>query len=340
MRITLRTMTIAVALFFAFSTPWAAAQDKKIELRIGHAHAPLKDSMLHVASVTFKENVERLSGGRIQAKVFPSGQLGSDKEMVNLTMTGAQDLFSTSLNLITNYAQRLDALILPYMFPEPQNYRKAISGLWGYFNDYLTKKANMRLIAMYDSGYRHILSMTPIRTLEEVRKVKFRVPPSPIMIETHKAWGISPIQIPWGELFNAMQLRVVDAFECDDSVLISARYNEVVKYITNNDYMLQISVLVMSEATYKKLPPDLQKIVDQASRETQRDMLSKSEALVKHCLDVSVKKGVKVLGRPTDYETWVKLARATWPKFYPRVGDGDAKLGKEVVDRIFAASQR
>ena len=73
---------------------------------------------------------------------------------------------------------------------------------------------------------------------------------------------------------------VVDAFECDDSVLISARYNEVVKYITNNDYMLQISVLVMSEATYKKLPPDLQKIVDQASQETQKNILAKSQELV------------------------------------------------------------
>lgn len=340
MRTTVKVMIISIALFFAFSTPWAAAQDKKIELRIGHANAPLDDSMLHVASVKFKESVEKLSGGKIQAKVFPSAQLGSDAEMVNLTMTGAQDVFSTSLNLITNYSQRLDALILPYMFPEPPNYRKAISGLWGDFNEYLTKKANMRLIAIYDSGYRHIMALSPIRTLEEVRKIKFRVPPSPIMIETHKAWGINPVQIPWGELFNAMQLRVVDAFECDDSVLISARYNEVVKYITNNDYMLQISVLVMSEATYKKLPPDLQKIVDQASGETQKYMLTKSEELVKHCLDVSVKKGVKVLGKPTDYENWVKLARTTWPKFYQRIGDGDPNLGKQVVERVFEASKR
>lgn len=340
MRITGRAMIIGIALFFAFSAPWAAAQDKKIELRIGHANAPLDDSMLHVASVTFKENVERLSAGRIQAKVFPSAQLGSDAEMVNLTMTGAQDVFSTSLNLITNYSQRLDALILPYMFPEPENFRKAVGSLWVDFNEYLTKKANMRFIAIYDSGYRHIMSLNPIRTLEEVRKVKFRVPPSPIMIETHKAWGINPVQVPWGELFNAMQLKVVDAFECDDSVLISARYNEVVKYITLNDYMLQISVLVMSEATYKKLPPELQKIVDQASQETQKSMLAKSQSLVKHCLDVSVKKGVKVLGKPTDYDNWVKLARATWPKFHQRVGDGDVNLGKQMVDKIFEASKR
>jgi len=340
MRKSLWIMTITTILVFAFSIPWSAAQDKKIELRIGHANAPLDDSMLHVASITFKENVERLSGGRIQAKVFPSAQLGSDAEMVNLTMTGAQDVFSTSLNLITNYSQRLDALILPYMFPEPENFRKAVGSLWGDFNDYLTKKANMRFIAIYDSGYRHIMSLNPIRTLEEVRKVKFRVPPSPIMIETHKAWGINPVQVPWGELFNAMQLKVVDAFECDDSVLISARYNEVVKYITLNDYMLQTSVLVMSEATYKKLPPDLQKIVDQAAQETQKSMLAKSQTLVKHCLDVSVKKGVKVLGKPTDYDNWVKLARGTWPKFYQRVGDGDANLGKQMVEKIFDASKR
>ena len=185
------------------------------------------------------------------------------------------------------------------------------------------------------------MSTTPIRTLEEVRKVKFRVPPSPIMIETHKAWGINPVQVPWGELFNAMQLKVVDAFECDDSVLISARYNEVIKYITTNDYMLQVSLAVMSQATYKKLPPDLQKIVDQASKETQEYMLAKSPDLLKHCLDVSVqKRGVKVLGRPTDYDKWVNDARGVWPKFYGRIGDGNADIGKQVIEKIFNASKR
>jgi TRAP-type transport system periplasmic protein len=333
-------ISFAAMLVFAFSVPWSAAQEKKVELRIGHANAPLDDSIYQVVSLMFKENVEKLSGGRIQAKIFPSAQLGSDAEMVNLTMTGAQDVFATSLNLISNYSQRLDALILPYMFPGPENYRQAISSLGGELNEYLIKKANMRFIAIFDGGYRHILSLTPIRTLEEVRKIKFRVPPSPIMIETHKSWGINPVQIPWGELFNAMQLKVVDAFECDDSVLISARYNEVVKYITNNDYMLQISVLVMSEATYKKLPPDLQKIVDQASQETQKNILAKSQQLLKHCLDVSVKKGVTVLGKPMDYDKWVNLARATWPKFYQRIGDGDANLGKQMVDKIFEASRR
>ena len=81
----------------------------------------------------------------------------------------------------------------------------------------------------------------------------------------------------------------------------------------------------MSEATYKKLPPDLQKIVDQASQETQKNILAKSQQLLKHCLDVSVKKGVKVLGKPTDYDKWVNLVRLHGQNSTSEFGDGDAK---------------
>jgi TRAP-type C4-dicarboxylate transport system substrate-binding protein len=66
------------------------------------------------------------------------------------------------------------------------------------------------------------MSTKPVRTLDELCKMKFRVPPSPVMIKMVESWGISPTLLVWSELFNAVQLDVVDAFEVDDSVLISA----------------------------------------------------------------------------------------------------------------------
>ena len=100
--------------FGAGRSEGAAAET--FSFRIGHANAPLENSALHVTAVKFQELVEQYSDGRITAEVYPSAQLGNDREMADLTVSGALDVFVTSLNLITQYAPRLDAFILPYMF--------------------------------------------------------------------------------------------------------------------------------------------------------------------------------------------------------------------------------
>jgi len=159
------------------------------------------------------------------------------------------------------------------------------------------------------------------------------------MVEMVKSWGISPTPVEWSELFNAMQLGVVDAFEVDDSVLISARMNEVVKYITNNDHILQVSVLMMSEETYQKLPADLQAAVDKASKDSMPRVDSRSAAILEEAVEVSKKEhGVQFLGRPKDYDEWARLARGSWSLHYKDIGEGDAAVGEEFVKKVFAAA--
>jgi tripartite ATP-independent transporter DctP family solute receptor len=313
-----------------------AKAEPAVRLRIGHANAPADNSALHVTAMIFKEMVEKNSGGRIQAQIFPSGQLGKDSEMADNTVSGAQDVLVTSLNLITNYAPRLNAVILPYMFEDNMKFRKAREALWKDMNDYLVKRSNMRLLVLWDSGYRHVMSTKPVRELADLQKLKFRVPPSPVMIKMVESWGIKPTPVEWSEVFNALQLGVVDAIEVDDSVLISARMNEVVKYITDNDHILQVSTAVMSELSYKKLPAPLQAAVDKAIADTKPLVDARSAGILDEARKVSTK--VRFLGRPKDYGTWADKARTIWSGFYKIIGEGDEALGKATVDDIFAAA--
>ena len=141
------------------------------------------------------------------------------------------------------------------------------------------------------------MSTKPVRTLDDLRKMKFRVPPSPVMIKMVESWGISPTPVEWSELFNAVQLGVVDAFEVDDSVLISARMKEVVKFITDDDHILQVSVAVLSEEAYQKLPDDLKKAVDKAITDTKPRVDARSAGILKEARDISIKEnGVQFLG--------------------------------------------
>jgi len=315
------------------------APQKVYELKIGHANAPADNSALHVTAMALKDAMEKRSNGQIVSEIYPSGQLGTDAEMADLTVSGAQDVFVTSLNLITNYAPRLRALILPYMFEDSSNFRQAREALWGEINDYLAERSNLHLVALWDSGYRHVMSTKPVRTLADLKKLKFRVPPSPVMIEMVKSWGVSPTPVEWSEVFNALQLGVIDAIEVDDSVLISARMNEVVKYITDDDHILQVSVAVMNEELYQSLPAELQRAVDQAVEDAKVVIDNKSSAILAEAREVSkTDHGVQFLGRPTDYPVWAQKARTIWPGFYEDIGEGDAAVGKEVVDRVFEAA--
>ena len=316
-----------------------AEEEDVYKMRIGHANLAADDSALHVAAMAFKDKVEELSNGRIQAEIFPNAQLGNDQEMADMTVSGAMEGFVTSLNLITQYAPRMRAFILPYMFENNENFRRARDELWDETNDYLTEKANMRLAVWWDSGYRHVMSTSPVRNLDDLRDLKFRVPPSPIMVAMVESWGITPTMVEWSELFNALQLGTVGACEVDVSVLISARMNEVIDYITNDDHILQVSLMVLSEDFYQSLPADLQEVVDEAVEAAKPVVDSRSAEILEKAVRVSKEEeGVQFLGRPDDYPEWASRARTIWPDFYEDIGGGDRAVGKEVVERIFSAA--
>jgi len=330
-------------LLLGFQGLWAGGQtgggDEVYNLRIGHSNMAADNSALHVTAMVFEELIEDYSDGRIQVEIYPNAQLGNDSEMADLVVSGALDGFVTSLNLVTQYTPRLDALMLPYMFEKNSNFRKARDTMWDDFNEYTIERANMRLITMWDSGYRHVMSRKPVNELADLKKLKFRVPPSTIMVEMVKTWDISPTPVEWSELFNAMQLGVVDAFECDNSVLISARMNEVVKYITDNDHILQVSVLVMSENSYQKLPDDLKAAVDRASKDSMPRVDARSSEILQEAIKVSKEEhGVQFLGRPGDYQEWAEKARNSWSVMYEKIGEGDAQAGKAFIEKVFAAA--
>jgi TRAP-type C4-dicarboxylate transport system substrate-binding protein len=332
-RIIILALLCLVSAFAVYAN--GAAEPEVYTLRAGHTNSPSDESFYQIQATIFKELVEDYSDGRIVVDIYPSAQLGSDREMIEYVKTGSQDIHLTSLNLITDHAPRMDSLMLPFIFDDPDKAVGAVDDLWTYYNDYTQERADLILLDLPIVGYRKIMSVEPIRNLDEARNVKFRLPPSPLFVKTFEGLGINPVTIPWVELFSAMQLGTVDAFECDPTVLISARYNEVVKYITDIDWTTQVSVMVMSEISYNKLPADLQDAVDKAAAGTRERMKIESTNILDNCIAQSP--DVTFLGRPDDYDEWVRLGQKVWPEFYERIGDGDAAAGKEAVDMLVQA---
>lgn len=330
------TLLWALCLVFVSGSAFAAP----VKLRLAHANAPTDDSVFQVVGLKYKELVETYSNGEIQISIFASGQIGGEEELVTYTKEGTVDLACASLNQVSNHAPGLEALFLPYMFPDTESMNNALAETADYFNEYLQKRANMRLaglITLGDYGYRQVLSLKPVKTIDDLRKMKVRVPANPVMTAAFESFGITPTPIAWGELYNSLQTGVVDAFECDVSVLVSARYNEVIKYVTDINYVQQISLMIMSQDSYNRLSDAHKAVIDRATAELNEFMLTEGPRLGKLAVDESPK--VEFLGRPTDFDKWVEAGRSVWPTFYKRIGDGDEAAGKALIDRVFAASQ-
>lgn len=329
-----RFLRYAGAAVLAVGLPFSA-QAQEYKLRLGHANAATADSVYQIIAEKMKERVEEYSDGKMTIQIFPSAQLGGDADMIEFVKAGTLDIQVTSLNLVSDHAPRLDALFLPYMFPDKEDAIRVTEQFMGELNDYAVQRGNFRILDLPHTGYRKLMTNKPIKTLEELRQIKFRLPPSPVMLETFGAYGVSPTPIPWGELFSAMQLGVVDGFEVDLTPLVSARFNEVVKYVTDVDWVSQISTMVMSERSYQALPPEMREVIDRAAADTRKHVIDAMDDLEARIIKASDK--VTFLGKPDDYEAWVEAGRSVWPKFYSRIGDGDEAAGKAFVDRVSSA---
>lgn len=334
-----RFKTCAAALLAAGMMTASVASAADFELKLGHANDPdPKNSIFHAFALKFEELIEANSGGRIDVVIFPAGQLGGEQEMVRATQVGTQESALVSMNNLNALAPSLGFFTLPYIFKDVEEGRKVIDASFDKITEWSVEDAGVRVLAVTDAGFRVLTnSAKPVTSLEDLQGLKIRVPPNPIMIGAFKSWGIDPIPMAWSETFNALQQKVVDGQENPVNVLLAVKFYEVQKYVTDIDYILQTGALVLSDDFYQGLPEDMQAAIDKSGQEVMAWLREYVDANMASDIErLKNDHGIVFSGRPTDYDEWVKRARASWPEQYEFIGKGDAEAGKAIVEEIRA----
>ena len=197
-------------------------------------------------------------------------------------------------------------------------YKKAFTGL--------------KLIGNMSENIQTLITFDPsIKTIEDLKGLKIRVPNNPVMINTFRAWGCEPTPLAWDETFNALQQKVVDGQENSYVVFASNKFEEVQKYMTELRYKLQIIVMVVNDTWLKKQPADIQQAILEGGRlatKHNREMIMAMEARLKPAMK---KAGVEILDKPEDENVWEEKAMALWPDLYPKIGNLDL-LDKMMAD--------
>jgi tripartite ATP-independent transporter DctP family solute receptor len=249
--------------FFCLMFVVASVLAAPIEIKFGHVDPPdVYTSKKGAAGAAFKNLVEAETSGAVKVSVFPAGQLGGERELVEATKLGTIQMCMVSAAIAGSYkeAQVLD---IPYLFSSAPIAWKVMDGWFGKeMADDCLKKTGMRVLAYGETGFRNFTSSArPIKSPADLKGLKIRVMESPVYVNMIKAFGAAPTPIAWTEAYSAMQQKVVDGHENPVSVILSFKIYEVQKYLCLDGHSYGVDFILINEKFFQGLPKETQLIL-------------------------------------------------------------------------------
>lgn len=254
---------ISISTVLAGCSQTASTSDV-LEINYGHGFMP--DSPQDKSAVKFKEEVEEKSNGKIKVNIFPSSQLGSAREMFEGLQLGTQEIALVPTARISGFAPELQLFDLPYLFPTKEIAYEIMDGDIGtkLLDD--LKEQHVKGVAFYEDGFKQFTTNKKIEKAENFKGQKFRTMESPILMEQFKALSANPVPIDFSELYNSLQLGVIDGQENPLVTIANMKFYEVQDYLIKTDHAYLAHVLLFNDMWYKELPEDYQNILYEAGR--------------------------------------------------------------------------
>ena len=267
-------MALATAFVCFIMIPEAFA---KLEIKFGTYDPPLELGLektngefatTNIKGQAFKDYIEKRSRGEIEVKVFPNGQLGNDREALEMLKTGSMDMSGYPGVPITNFAPEYLALTIPYLFKDLNVAKKVLYGPVGQeLVELIAKRNGIRILAWGFEGpyYNFMSTKKPIRVPNDLRGQKIRVAEAPNLMEMVKIAGATPTPISFSELYTSLQQGIVDGCVTAEPFVRMIKLDEVVKYINKADFYMGTSNIWVSEVFWNKLTPEQKYLIKDAS---------------------------------------------------------------------------
>ncbi|MBU2899816.1 TRAP transporter substrate-binding protein [Maribacter dokdonensis] len=236
-------------------------------LRLGHG-LDVSHSV-HKAMVKMGEDLLDRSGGKLKLEIYPSQQLGTERECLELLQIGSLDMTKVSVGVLENFAPKMKVLGLPFLFRDRQH---SFSVLDGPIGEQLLNEGEqywLKGLGYYDAGSRSFYTMNkPIEKPEDLVGEKIRVMESATAVNMVKALGGSPTPISWGELYTSLQQGVVDGAENNPPSFYLSRHYEVCKYYSLDEHTVLPDVLLIGTYVWNKLNEQEQKWLSASVKES------------------------------------------------------------------------
>jgi len=283
--------TVGFALVLMNSDRAGAAATRKLTL----AHALDPQHPVHLAMERMAERVDELSGGRLQITVYHSGQLGGETDLLEQLQANSLDITKVSTAPLESFVPEMAVFSMPYVFRDHRHFWRVLESPLGERLLQQGHDANVVGLCYYDAGARSFYTVAkPARTPAELRGMKIRVQKSRTAMDMIEAMGGLPTPIAWGELYSALQQRMVDGAENNPPSFYTSRHYEVARHYVLNEHTRIPDIVLISRGTWDSLDPDQRRIIEQAADESSIYQRELWETMTAESLAELKKAGVQI----------------------------------------------
>jgi TRAP-type C4-dicarboxylate transport system substrate-binding protein len=272
-----------------------------------------------IMQLDFKENIQNTTNGQVYVKLAPGGQLGAGSALVQKVQSGTIQAAQHSISNFAPFAPAADVINIPYLCGENQKFMNLVtSDAWKSELDPKIAAKGFKALWYVCIDPRTVAIRKgvdgPIKTPDQLRGIKFRVPGSKILQKFYQLVGANPTPVAWGETSSAIKQGVADALDPSVEALLVFGFKEILSSVTFNAAVPDSQVFSCNLEWYNSLPKDIQEGIDFASEITSRQNLAKVPGARAYAMAEMAKAGVEFYV-PTEgeIEQWVAKAGAQLP---------------------------
>ena len=318
----LRKLLLALA-GAAIATP-AAAQ---MELKFGHVAAP--GSLFQASAAEFAKRANAKLGGKATVVVFGSSQLGNDRELLQKLKLGTVD-FALPSTVMSSEADIFGVFEMPYLVKDREHMKRIEKELFWSKLEPAVEKKGLKVIAVWENGYRHITNnVRPINKPEDLKGLKLRTPKGKWRVKMFQAYGANPSPMAFSEVFTALKTGVMDGQENPFTQIYSAKFQEVQKYLSLTGHVYTPAYVTVGAKKWASLPPDVRKTLEDTAKETQAFVYKTAANAETDLLGKLKASGMQV--NEADKAAFITASASIYEEFAKEVPGS-----KEVIDRAVA----
>ena len=242
----------------------------------------------HPVNKRAQEAIDRIraaTNGRLEIRLFPANQLGSDTDLLSQVRSGGVEFFNQASVVLSTLVPAAGIVNTGFAFSDYDQVWKAMDGSLGtYVRAQIEKTGVLTMSKPWDNGFRHVTTSTkPVRTPDDLRGLKLRVPAAPMLSSLFQALGASPTPINFNEVYSSLQTKLVEGEENPLPIISTARLYEVQKYCSLTNHVWDAYWILGKRRAVERLPKDIQEIVrrefDKAASDERADIQALSNSL-------------------------------------------------------------
>jgi len=283
---------------------------------------------VHKAMIFMSERVIEKSDSTLRIDIYPSEQLGNEKECIEQLQLGSLAMTKVSSSPLESFVPEMKVLALPFLFRDSDHKWQVFDGPIGKKLLAAGEKVGLKGLAYYDAGARSFYSTKkPLLHPDDLKGLKIRTQQSPMAMKMIDVLGGSATPISWGELYTSLQQGVVDGAENNAPSLYTSNHYEVCKHYSLDEHTMVPDIVLVSTIVWKKLSPEHQKILQEAADESVPYQRKLWAAFVNESMEKMKEYGLQVY--QPDKGPFMERAKKLWQEFEnTEIGD----LAKQIQE--------